>query len=367
MFCSYVGSGTAKQTRIATSTSSSCSSRQYMQRDKKESLFDVLLPFGLLGVFKSVSVHFHRKGHTHGPIDQRFSVLATVVARQRILQTLSCFVDAILQFMRAARRRLLFCVVCRGTYDWQAWLSSLGVGTPGITPNPWTNELHTNHCWRIMRRCDLPSQDQSHGEEWQPIELMPGGAHENDAIVLFKEWESSQQLSQRPLVVLPYVQSLRLCGTEPCTNARDTLGDRSVKEFRKTADIIAKKPWALHKAAEWLLSWTKSNRDGTTPTLPSASEEFPIIFDREDRVAKEAGSGVCADPIGWRQFAPMEIRIRSVAANLKVPEPSKSSAAASMKRPAAAPSSPNRGQDVWSNQWKSHPKYSRGLFTQYML
>ncbi len=212
------------------------------------------------GVFKSVSIHFHRKGHTHGPIDQRFSVLATVIALNKVLQTIVCFVNAILKGMRAAKNRQLMCFVCHGTYDFQNWLwTNLGISTPGITPNPFNNDLHTNHCWRVVRRCDLPSMDQANAELWQPIELAPDAKNDNDAVVLFKEWESSQSLTQRPLVVLPAAMVARLEGKMPGVLPRESLGARVTREFRKTADAIEKEPWKLFDAAKWLREWTRGS------------------------------------------------------------------------------------------------------------
>ncbi len=35
----------------------------------------------------SITHNFHRKGHTHGPLDQRFAVLASSLSSQRVLQT----------------------------------------------------------------------------------------------------------------------------------------------------------------------------------------------------------------------------------------------------------------------------------------
>jgi hypothetical protein len=75
-----------------------------------------LMLFGAMlvaaGRFKSVSFHFHRCGHTHGPLDQRFSLLATALARGRTLQTPEDFLACIRQRVFPARNRV------RNSYVW---------------------------------------------------------------------------------------------------------------------------------------------------------------------------------------------------------------------------------------------------------
>ena len=46
------------------------------------------------GRLKSVSNHFHRVGHTHGPIDQRFSILGKALQTATVLQTPKDFMEA---------------------------------------------------------------------------------------------------------------------------------------------------------------------------------------------------------------------------------------------------------------------------------
>ena len=275
------------------------------------------------GIFKSVSVNFHRMGHTHGPIDQRFSVVALVVARRRILQTLTDFAHAITSGVHPAKGRVLIVHICPGTYNFQEWLwLGTGVTTPGITPNPWTRELHTNHSWRLVRRCDLPGLDKSHGEAWNPVELVRGDAHQYDCVLLLKEWESSQSLSQSPLVVLPRNVASRMCETEPQTLRREPLGERSLTEFRKTAHLISdpSKPWQLLAAAQWLREWTDANERMTHPALMAPKEAFSFVFGGVDRVLEDAL--VLADPLGWHRFAPGEINVRLVTASLNpAPKP----------------------------------------------
>ena len=57
------------------------------------------------GRFESVTIHFHRVGHTHGPLDQRFSILGTLLQRQRTLVDPNEFMHAILTNLPQIRNR----------------------------------------------------------------------------------------------------------------------------------------------------------------------------------------------------------------------------------------------------------------------
>ena len=262
------------------------------------------------GVFKSVSVQFHRVGHTHGPIDQRFSVVATVISRRRVLQVLEDFADAIESGVRPCGNRILKTYVCRVTYDFQQWLwMNLGISTPGITPNPFAGDLHTAHCWRLIRRGDLPDFEQSRADQWEPEELDASLAHENDPALLLKEWASSQCLTQCPLVLIPHIIAVGLKASSPGVMCRTPLGSRSIREYRTTARAIAKPPWNHTRAADWLLAWTFANEQGQFGVgAPSAKGVFQFVWDA-DRIQDR----LVVDPLGWHKFAPHEILVRKVA------------------------------------------------------
>lgn len=96
--------------------------------------------------------------------------------------------------------------VCPGTLDFKEWLEGLLIRPAGLVPNPWTQELHTNHCWRVVRRGDLLSYDAKSSEDWQVVDMIASDveASDKDAILLLKEWEASACLSQKPVQLLPH-------------------------------------------------------------------------------------------------------------------------------------------------------------------
>ena len=221
----------------------------------------------VFGVFKSVSVHFHRVGHTHGPLDQRFSILATVVARCSVLETIEDFIDVLERSLPEIRSRKLFVRHVQHTFDFVGWMwLRMGIKTPGITPNPHTGDLHTNHAWRIMRRENLQCMKQANSSQWIPMEMLElSDAHEHDAVVLLKEFESSQALTQNPLVVVPWRKATKMLGSSPSVWQRDPIGQRSASEYLKTATLVEKEPWNHCRAAAWLRKWVSENQSGVPP------------------------------------------------------------------------------------------------------
>ena len=44
-----------------------------------------------------------------------------------------------------------------------------------------------------------------HSGAWIPEEMVGGLPHDEDSILLVKEWESNMSLSQQPIVIVPHV------------------------------------------------------------------------------------------------------------------------------------------------------------------
>ena len=219
--------------------------------------------------------------------------------------------------MTPARNRALVLHLMDSTLDFQDWLTrNLGILTPGLTPNPWTGELHTTHSWRIMHRRDLAGYEKKFPEQWQIVELPPGKdgrfeVRDNDAVLLLKEWESSKQLSQPPLVLFPACLIPKLLSNQPAVQPRSLLGQRSIKQYSFTAQRIAKEPWLLTVGSDWLLSWIKRNAQGQLGIAPAC--RFVLQDLGVDRVQHHQ---ISADPRGWMRYAPEEVAVRPVVVNV---------------------------------------------------
>jgi hypothetical protein len=76
--------------------------------------------------------------------------------------------------------------------------------------------------------------------------------HADDAILLVKQYISSCQLSQPPLLVFP-VHLLEILGKQPLEPIdRNKMTDRELKEYRKTARVI-EGPHCRHKCMGYIL------------------------------------------------------------------------------------------------------------------
>ncbi len=87
-------------------------------------------------------------------------------------------------------------------------------------------------------------------------------AHHNDAVLLLKQYLSCGVLSQKPILILPFAALAKLDeGLVPWP--RNSLTEKELQEFRKTASKVNAHPWNLKRAAGYLrigLSASKENR-----------------------------------------------------------------------------------------------------------
>ena len=66
------------------------------------------------------------------------------------------FVEAIKRLVTPSRGRKLIVEVLTGALNFKVYLENLDVVITGLTPNPRgaQPQMHTNHCWRFVRRMD---------------------------------------------------------------------------------------------------------------------------------------------------------------------------------------------------------------------
>jgi hypothetical protein len=79
--------------------------------------------------------------------------------------------------------------------------------------------------------------------------------HNNDCVCLFKQFLSSTELTQRPIVTLPFDRLQKLMYQNLCPLPRNVLTRKAITEFRKTAKVISNPPWGLTRGAEFLEKW----------------------------------------------------------------------------------------------------------------
>ncbi|CAJ1415143.1 unnamed protein product, partial [Effrenium voratum] len=117
------------------------------------------------------------------------------------------FVRIIQENVRPVRNRILKVELMSGSLDYKKYYEQYGVNVGGLVPAPRGKEADhdVNHCWRFIRRSDLPLYDDHKETAWKPIEI-PGESYsmsDADCVMLVKHLVNSVSLSQAPLVFLP--------------------------------------------------------------------------------------------------------------------------------------------------------------------
>ncbi|CAJ1328903.1 unnamed protein product [Effrenium voratum] len=121
--------------------------------------------------FRSVTHIFGQVGHTHGPVDQRLSVAVAAFQAMDVIQTPEDFVQCVLEKVKPARGRQLAAELLQGYLNWKEYYEQYGLSVGGLVPNAHRPDDSVNHCWRFIRRSDLPLYDAQSGESWAPAEI----------------------------------------------------------------------------------------------------------------------------------------------------------------------------------------------------
>ena len=213
------------------------------------------------GVFRSVQDGQGVVGHTHNKLDQRFSVVAAVLAREQILQTPDDFMAVIQQHVHAQGGRQLHVKKVEASWDWQELFEPLGVTYTGIAASHTGPDV--GHSKRFIARRDLPVLHLQGWDLQVPAVLKDYPEHPDDVIMLAKEFWSSESLAHPPMLVWPCGLKGLLPGRLPGSVCpRNKMGDRELREFRKTATKVNEAPWGLLAAATYLTQWCDRNVAG---------------------------------------------------------------------------------------------------------
>ena len=295
--------------------------------------------------------------------------------------THQAFMNKTLEHVAPSKNRSLHVEKVDVAYDWKTYFQPLQFEVAGLTPTHLQPDV--NHCWRIVRRCDLPrytasSECQSSwavhvGNKAPPPAPpnLPDGVsctpcarqvrhcvyacnmykgtcmamytymlrvgvqdfiglpeHANDAVLLCKQFMSSTSLAQPPELALPVASLGRLSGVHPWPDTRNEIPESQLAEFKKTARLVGGDPWQLHRAQEYLEKLCNMN-ERKEPYLECPHGWSPHnSFVVRGRVSEEMPH-VEAD--GWHSYAvgtPREILFRPV-------QPKAVAKKAAAKKPAA--------------------------------
>jgi len=143
--------------------------------------------------------------------------------------------------------------------------------------------------------------------------------HSNDAILLVKQFMSSRELSQPPMLLFPYQFVKEVAARTLTPVPRKPFTSREKKEFLKTAEFYEQEPWGLKNAAKYLKDLVHNNAEGKFPDPPTLT----YIFNTGDQFAAVK----VPPPQEWLDFADT-VQARVIAVGPPVKQRAKAKAAA---------------------------------------
>ena len=234
--------------------------------------------------FAEASMALFAVGHTHNRLDQRFSVIGSLLSRAKNLETPQDYISHLQMNYKSARGVPVFFEEVEQTHHWRRFFAPLKIHFAGVTGSQSTSDAA--HVFRVVRRdmVSLCVPEIDWHEEGLP----------HDPVLLAKHWLHSKQLSQPPTTLWSQEWTLDFHTLEAAP--RIALSEDSVKQYRKTAEQILAPPWQLQAAATYWLGWMQKNQASLPKsTLPD------ISFVVEGREFSPAA--VCAGTT-WKDFAP---------------------------------------------------------------
>ena len=220
--------------------------------------------------FNSTEMSQFRPGHSHGRIDQTFTVLGTALNKQNVLQTPDDFQRVMEATRGKSGSRPMRVVQVGAVYDWKEYFASLGIKSSSHTQTPAMNRENKEAChvFRFFRRDCMHNLPGGLGAAVMPHTVFEEPPAGDDVILVTKHLLSSQSFAQDPVVFCPGSRFRALSAGGPgVISGRVLFSDRQQTEFLKTADAIKQSPWNMARGHDWLTTMVAANRQkGFSPT-----------------------------------------------------------------------------------------------------
>ena len=249
-------------------------------------------------VFPAGSTHTQQEvGHSHGPIDRRFGVHTSALARSDVLQDPDDFCNRLLEEVRPQANMEFVAERLPAVSDWKSFFETLNIKMMGHTA---TDEQDAKHVWKFIRRSACTQVT---------VEDTGGIAHPNDIILLTKDFMRSDELAQPPMVFARH-DRLEACRNQSFSSLqlgpRTRLTEEAVKEYGKTIASLKKAPWKLTRAASYLSTWISENQNAEIIRKSDIRVVKPLA---QSRVFFNGPSEPTLSPqhtleVDWKEFAP---------------------------------------------------------------
>ena len=128
--------------------------------------------------------------------------------------------------------------------------------------------------------------------------------------LLCKHFMHSSVLTQPPTLLLPAARLQRVSGLPSKLLPRNTLSERQLKEFRKTARLISQPPWSLQRGCEYLQGMCDDNQSGREHQPPeikyfnTSPEALGVLQ------AQRAAAGPPPDLVNFAPGTPRKVVVR---------------------------------------------------------
>lgn len=285
-------------------------------RESKNQVFAVYLAQLAAKYFRSVECQYLQTQHTHNELDQRFSSLATLIKNTGEIQTMQQLKEIMEANMKPLHGRSLHVEIMDNTWNFKEWFQAgIDSNISGLTS---TKTQGANHLWRFERRECLQklSEIECHHEEWQSWAPQNG-----DVCMTVKQFISDKERSQMPELICPAKVWLELkeSDLQPCHT--NPFSERTLQEFRHTAEVVGRAPWNLLEGQHWLEELCTANEQRRVPD----PVKLDFIF------------SLHGEELRFQEFQGQDLEI----AEVEVPKPrtvrvAKAKPKRGLKRPAAA-------------------------------
>ena len=273
-----------------------------------------------------------RVGHSHGRVDQKFTIVGTALNKEKLLETPDDF-QACIEGMGGMKDNLIRRVTQLGAlYDWKSFFEPLGIAPHGHVQTHAMSEANKEAChvFRFMRRDRMTFEEGAP----EPESVFTEPAADDDIILVTKQYVASECFAQRPVVFCPGVRMRALPTSGPAViSGRVQFSKRQQSEFSKTASAVGADPWCMSRARDWLVKLLEDNNKGYSESwIPPPISRF-VDAPPQEANARDGAPEVEATPF---LLAPGPA---GVAVQDNKPKEGQGGRRISRKRPAAASSS----------------------------
>ena len=160
-----------------------------------------------------------------------------------------------------------------GALNWKAFFKALGIDVHGHTRTSRMRDAGVDalHCFRFVRSEHL---GRPCGWEFPELSQATKGEHPRDVMLLAKMHIASTKLEEQ--LVFCHHESFQRLADRPVVAPLVPVDARTASEYEKTAQAVAKQPWGLHRAAQYLRGLIGPLPDPAPPSVDWLWQPGPL-------------------------------------------------------------------------------------------